>query len=267
MALIDFKEIPSASSGDGTQDTFELFARDFFWNLGYEIDENPSRGADGGKDLILVEPLSGIFSKAKKRWLVSCKHFAFSGDSVSNKHEIDILGRVKVHKCDGFIAFYSTLPASGLANTINKIKDDISVQVFDGAKIEHYLVTEQRLRFVLQRYFPKSHKSITQNYTWEKLFTTILILATGDGSAKERLIDAYSSSLMRLEPDDLPEGLQKEFAELQDNLTATEATYEGEGRIHASVMKMSTIEANRIIEQIISIYDRYRVNLIDDLRR
>ncbi len=267
MSLIDFKEIPPANSGDGTQDTFELFARDFFWHLGYEIDENPSRGADGGKDLILIEPLSGIFSTTKKKWLVSCKHFAHSGNSVSGKHEIDILGRVKVHKCDGFIAFYSTLPASGLANTISKIKDDIGIQIFDSAKIEHFLVSEQRLRFVLQRYFPNSHKSITQNYTWEKLFTTILILAQNDGTVQERLIDAYTSSLMRLDPDDLPKSLQKEFAELQDKLTSVEATYQGEGRIHASVMSMSKIEANRVVEQIISIYDRYRVNLIDDLRR
>jgi len=267
MSLIDFKEIPPANSGSGKQDTFELFARDFFWSLGYKIDENPSRGADGGKDIILVETLSGIFSTTEKRWLVSCKHFAHSGDSVSGKHEIDILGRVKVNRCAGFIAFYSTLPSSGLANTISKIKDDISIQVFDGAKIEHFLVTEQRLRVVLQRYFPKIHKSITQNYAWEKLYTTILILATGDGTVQERLVDAYSSSLMRLEPDDLPEGLQKEFEELQEKLTSKESTYQGEGRIHATVIQMSKIEANRIVEQIFSIYDRYRVNLIDDLRR
>ena len=109
-------------------------------------------------------------------------------------------------------------------------------------------------------------KSITQNYTWEKLFTTILILATGDGTVQERLIDAYSSSLMRLRPEDLPEGLQKEFAELQERLTSVEATNPGEGRIHATIKQMEPIEANKVVEQIISIYDRYRVNLIDDVK-
>ena len=153
MSLVDFKEIPPANTGSGKQDTFELFARDFFWNLGYKIGEDPSRGADGGKDLILIEPLSGIYSDAEKRWLVSCKHYAHSGGSVSGKHELDILGRVKVYKCDGFIAFYSTLPSSGLANTISKIKDDISVQVFDGAKIEQFLVTEQQLQICLAKIF------------------------------------------------------------------------------------------------------------------
>jgi len=266
MSLVDFKEIPLANTGSGEQDTFELFARDFFETLGYLIDENPSRGADGGKDIILIEPLSGIFSHAEKRWLVSCKHFAHSGKSVAKKHETDIRDRVEFHKCTGFIGFYSTLPASGLANTINAIKGEISVQIFDRAKIEDFLVNKPRLRLVLQRYFPKSYKSITQNYTWEKLNNTISILATGNGSVQERLIDAYTSSLMLLEPDDLPIGLQKEFSQLQESLTNVEASYPGEGRIHATIMQMDAIKVKEIVEQIFSIYDRYRVNLIDDLR-
>jgi hypothetical protein len=265
MSLVDFKEIPLANTGGGEQDTFELFARDFFWNLGFQVEENPSRGADGGKDIILIEPLVGIFSHNELRWLVSCKHFAHSGNSVSRKHEIDIHGRVKVYKCDGFIAFYSTLPSSGLANILNAIKNEVSVQVYDKARIEHFLVTEQRLRIVLQRYFPNSYKAITQNYTWEKLYTTVLILASGNGSVQDRLIDAYISSLMRLEPDDLPKVLRKEFSELQYKLTRVEPSYPGEGRIHATISKMENIEANKVVEQIISIYDRYRVNLIDDL--
>jgi len=41
--MIDFKEIPPSNIANGEQDTFELFARDFFHCLGYEILENPAR--------------------------------------------------------------------------------------------------------------------------------------------------------------------------------------------------------------------------------
>jgi hypothetical protein len=51
MSAIDFKELPEPHLGSGMQDTFELFARDFLIYFGYEIYVDPSRGADGGKDL------------------------------------------------------------------------------------------------------------------------------------------------------------------------------------------------------------------------
>jgi len=43
MPVIDFNEIPRANSGVGDQDTFELFARDFFEALGLEIISDPNR--------------------------------------------------------------------------------------------------------------------------------------------------------------------------------------------------------------------------------
>ena len=47
MAIIDFKEIPRANVADGNQDIFELFAREFFYVLGFSIIEDPDRGQDG----------------------------------------------------------------------------------------------------------------------------------------------------------------------------------------------------------------------------
>ena len=58
--LLDFKEIPKANTGNGDQDTFELFSRDFLENLGYEIIQHPDRGADGKKDMIIQELRQGI---------------------------------------------------------------------------------------------------------------------------------------------------------------------------------------------------------------
>lgn len=98
---LDFKEIPEAHKGTGYQDTFEMFARDFFQELGFKILEEPSRGSDGGKDLIIEEERKGIFGKIKVKFLVSCKHKAFSGNSVTEKEEMNIVDRITQHKVDG----------------------------------------------------------------------------------------------------------------------------------------------------------------------
>ena len=66
MSQIDFTEIPKANSGSGLQDDFELFARDFFIMKGYKVDFAPSRGADLGKDIVLIDSRSGISGNERK---------------------------------------------------------------------------------------------------------------------------------------------------------------------------------------------------------
>lgn len=266
MPLVDFKEIPQANTGEGDQDTFELFGRDFFFCLGFQIEAGPNRGADGGKDLVIAEPLLGIISKKATRWLVSCKHYAHSGGSVLDADETDIPGRIEKFYCDGFIGFYSTLPSSGLANTLERLQDRFLIEVFDSARIEHYLVSEGRLRFVLQRHLPVSYKNITQSYTWEKFFDALTSLATGRSSIQERLINAYMYSLAMLRVDDLPAGLREEFVELEEALTHLDPVGD-EGKIQATIWAMDEDTASDYAQKIVSLYDRYRVNLIDDLRR
>ena len=95
MSAIDFKEIPEAHLGGGLQDTFELFARDFLSHLGYTVVEDPSRGADGGRDLVVIEHRSGVGGETTVRWLVSCKHKAHSGSSVTPQDEANIRDRIE----------------------------------------------------------------------------------------------------------------------------------------------------------------------------
>ena len=85
MALIDFKEIPKANVANGMQDSFELFTREFLHAIGLSIDEDPDRGQDGGRDIIVTEKLTGILEDSEARWLVSCKHKIHSGASVNVK--------------------------------------------------------------------------------------------------------------------------------------------------------------------------------------
>lgn len=152
--MIDFREIPQANTGSGDQDLFELFARDFFKSLGYEIVENPARGADNGRDLIISEKFtSQLNSKVnERRWLVSCKHYVFSGKSVTASDEQDINDRIKSHNCYGFIGFYSTIPNESLKTKLKNVENTI----FDRKRIEEQLLTNEKLQHIFKSYYPLS---------------------------------------------------------------------------------------------------------------
>lgn len=159
--ILDFQEIPQANKGSGLQDSFELFSRDFFEILGFEIIQHPDRGADGKKDLIIQESRAGITGVTKVRWLVSCKHFAHSKKAVSDTDEPDIFDRLKAHSCDGFMGFYSTLPASSLNNKLNGGK--FKFEIFDKGRIEKMLLDTPEGENLARRFFPISY----QNYKRE----------------------------------------------------------------------------------------------------
>lgn len=154
MPTLDFKEIPSASGG-AARDQFELFAREFLDLVGFKIATGPDRGADAGRDLIVEEIRAGVAGETRVRWLVSCKHKAHSGGSVTPEDEQDIHDRVRTHKCSGFLAFYSTIPSSGLATKLNAPDLPFEVQIFDQEKIERYLLTSSGIGLA-KRFFPAS---------------------------------------------------------------------------------------------------------------
>ncbi len=160
MALLDFKEIPKANEGGGFQDEFELFARDFFEKLGFQIEEGPDRGIDGGRDIIVIEKRTGSLGDTIVRWLVSCKHKAHGGSSVLENDEEDIAGRVDQFGCTGFIGFYSTIPSSGLNKKINSLKSRFEICIFDHEKIEKILIDNSEMDSIIKRYFPVSYEKL-----------------------------------------------------------------------------------------------------------
>lgn len=154
--IVDFTELPA----DG--ELWEMFARDFLLKLGFFIENQPNRGPDGGKDLLVTEQLSGFLNKYRWRWLVSCKHYANSNKSVSEVDEINIQERVDNFNADGFLGFYSTIPSSGLNSRLEGLKANGRIQdfrVFDSRLIENYMI---RIGFsdILMRYFPLSYKNL-----------------------------------------------------------------------------------------------------------
>lgn len=155
--IVDFKEIPAATPGAPYQDQFELFARDFLSAIGFAIIDQPDRGQDGGRDLLIKESLVGIRLSGERKWILSAKHFAPSGRSVGINDEQNIRDRVEAARSDGFLGFYSTLPSSGLTKTFRGLGDKVLIDYLDRGLIEQYLITDPRLESVLRAYFPRSY--------------------------------------------------------------------------------------------------------------
>jgi hypothetical protein len=155
--MLDYREIPE----DG--EVWEQFAQDFFMSMGLAIESPPDRGADGGKDILMLETLNGPTQSTQFRWLVSCKHTAHSGVAISEiTHEKNILERVKSFRADGFIGFYSTLPTAGLNTRLRNLTDSQQIQnyrIFSGKLIENELLTIGR-SWIIRRYLPNSYKVV-----------------------------------------------------------------------------------------------------------
>jgi hypothetical protein len=154
--VLDFSEIPPAKGGSADSDTFEQFAAELLKLIGYEEVRGPSRGADGGKDLIVEEVRKGISRNTKIRWLVSCKHFVHGGKAVGVSDESDISDRVNQHKCAGFLGVYSTLPSASLDERLQQ--QPFEFQLLTPEQIEKYLLDSPQGIKLAERFFPESMK-------------------------------------------------------------------------------------------------------------
>ncbi len=162
MGALDFTEIPGAASG-ASRDSFELFAREFLVEAGYEVAAGPDQGADGGRDLIVIEKRMGPGGLTQIHWLVSCKHYAHGGKSVTPGDEGNIRDRLETHSCNGFMPFYSTLPSSGLGPILDALKSTYEVIFYDPEHIEWLLLDSPRGRGVAARFMPASFNAWIRN--------------------------------------------------------------------------------------------------------
>jgi len=155
--MIDFHEIPENG------EVWEQFAEEFLSSAGLSTESPPDRGADGGKEILMIERVSGPMHTETFRWLVSCKHTAHSGVAISEiTHERNILERVKTFRADGFLGFYSMLPTAGLNTRLRALRDNgelAAYKIFNGALIESEVLTLGR-SWLVRRYFPALYKTI-----------------------------------------------------------------------------------------------------------
>ena len=155
MPILDFEEIPIPTGG-AARDQFELFAREFLEFVGFKVIVGPNRGPDGGRDMVVQETRTGVAGETLVKWLVSCKHKAHSGTSVTPKDESDIRDRVSTHDCQGFLGFYSTILSSGLAAKFNRSVPPFEVQIYDPEKIEKQCLASSSGLALAKRFFPES---------------------------------------------------------------------------------------------------------------
>ena len=153
--MIDYKEIKNGEA-------WELFCRDYLVAQRFVVKIPPSRGADGGRDLLVKEQLKGMLATRPFTWLVSCKHYAESGKSVGVNDETNIVDRLTQHKADGFIGFYSTVASSALVTRLKELCDQGKIKefdIYDGARIETGF-HDVGLSGVSLQHLPKSHTSL-----------------------------------------------------------------------------------------------------------
>ncbi len=141
-----------------TSEQWEFFAQDFFGWLGYRHISGVSRGADGGKDLIVVD-------QNNKRCLVSCKHYLNSGQAVGLSHEDQFVERLAHHNCQIFIGFYSTSISTSLQSRFEQIESNLNFSykfiVYDYSVICSYV--GQMPLYILQKYGPPTLVGFVQH--------------------------------------------------------------------------------------------------------
>ncbi len=86
-----------------------------------------------------------------------------------------------------------------------------------------------------------------------RFYTAVSVLA-GHGRIKQRLVKAYEENLAVIEDEDLPIAVKQSFADLRHMMSRVDPVMKREGRIRASVRKMSAAEADECAHKMIDLY-------------
>ncbi len=89
------------------------------------------------------------------------------------------------------------------------------------------------------------------NYV-NRFYAAVLVLG-GHGYIKQRLVRAYEENLAFIEDEDLPIAVKQSFADLRHMMSRVDPV-KREGRIRASVRKMSVDKADECAHKIIDLY-------------
>ncbi len=86
-----------------------------------------------------------------------------------------------------------------------------------------------------------------------RFYAAVSVLA-GHGRLKQRLVKAYEENLAVIEDEDLPIAVKQSFADLRHMMSRVDPVVKREGRIRASVRKMSVGEADECAHKMIDLY-------------
>ncbi|HEY9468365.1 MAG TPA: restriction endonuclease [Propionibacteriaceae bacterium] len=147
--MLDFTELPR----DGN--AFELMVRELAFELGYHV-EWSGQGADGGRDLTIIEQGDTLFGSKLRRWLISCKHNAGSGTAVGRGSLGEIRDLLDQHRADGYLLACTTHPSSAAVDRLRELDGrGIPCHYWDAIQLERMLSTP-RTWTIAQRFLPES---------------------------------------------------------------------------------------------------------------
>ena len=160
--MIDFKELPE----DGIK--FEQLSRELLKRSGFEVHWT-GVGQDNSRDLIIIEKAEGTLAPFKRKWLVSCKHFAHSNKSVGLSDIQNITDQCAAIDATGFLLVCSTQPTSSVIRRFEEIENQgkLILRYWDSIEIEKRLDTPETFPLI-HIFFPKSAK----NNKWKIYNTT-----------------------------------------------------------------------------------------------
>ena len=90
------------------------------------------------------------------------------------------------------------------------------------------------------------------SYHVDRFFGAVSVLAS-HGHIKQRLTKAYEEHLATIGEDELPIAVKQSFADLRHSMSGV-APHNGEGRVCASVRKMSVEQASECTASIVTLY-------------
>ena len=109
---------------------FELLCEDLLKAKGLDVQSKPSRGPDGGADMIVgITVTDGLGFRQESRILVECKHFAHSGRSVRESDVGSIIERTIRHNCNKYLLITSTLPSASVSQQLQAISQNPSINI------------------------------------------------------------------------------------------------------------------------------------------
>lgn len=150
--MLDFTEL----APDGND--LERLAREILFGLGYRPYWT-GKGQDRGRDLVFVEEFASMFAPQTRKWLVSCKHNAHSGNAVSVNDLGEIVDTCAQHEAQAYLLVCSTYPSSAVVDRLNGISTNqnsiLKATYWDSVIIERHLSTP-RLWTLAQHFFPRS---------------------------------------------------------------------------------------------------------------
>lgn len=86
----------------------------------------------------------------------------------------------------------------------------------------------------------------------DRFYAAVTVVAS-HGNIKQRIISAFEDHLVDIDDEGLPSAVRKEFIELRALVTGVKPL-NGEGRIRATVRKMSVVEADKCSQKMLDLY-------------